>query len=166
MGFRERRGEKRLFWEVVGLFPYMRFLGRRFGENCEQRRFSFFLDSLGSQRKFNGILCWKGKTNREEAFFLGLVRFVEKREKKPTENEEEGIKGYKEETSERAEDIFFLVLFGFGQRRRRVREKDNNKRREAEGSFPGMDILSSLFIFIYHIVRHFCFIVILLDVVF
>ena len=82
MGFRERRGEKRLFWEVVGLFPYMRFLGRRFGENCEQRRFSFFLDSLGSQRKFNGILCWKGKTNREGAFFLGLVRFVEKGDKK------------------------------------------------------------------------------------
>ena len=91
---------------------------------------------------------------------------LKKEIKKPVENEEEEIKGYKEETSERAEDILFLVLFGFGQKRRRVREKDNNKRREAEGSFPGMDILSSLFIFIYHIVLHFCFVVILLDVVF
>ena len=36
------------------------------------------------------------------------------------------------DTSKRVEDILFLVLFGFRQRRRRVREKDNNKRREAK----------------------------------
>ena len=96
------------------------------------------------------------------------MRFVEKGgdEKKPAENEEERNKGYKEETLERTEDILLLVLFGFGQRRRRAREKDSCKRREAKGSFPLMDSLNSLFIFIYHIVLHFCFIIILLNVAF
>ena len=52
------------------------------------------------------------------------------------------------------EDILLLVLFGSGQRRRRLGEKDSSKRREAEGSFPGMDILrpcSSSFMILFFI---------------
>ena len=52
------------------------------------------------------------------------------------------------------EDILLLVLFGSGQRKRRLGEKDSSKRREAEGNFLGMDILrpySSSFMILFFI---------------